>query len=200
MAKLSTTPTLRQLYPLAYRSWMNMKQRCLNPRSRSYHNYGGRGITICLRWRDFSAFVQDMGERPSAKHSLERLDNMRGYEPGNCVWALPRQQSRNKRTTVWVMWKGKRKKLAELCDEYAIRLPVVHGRLGANWRLLDALTVPDGGDRPEVLMDRRYAPSMTPPHRLPSLGYQVGGQNMLRGMTERDSEYWTIIRPDEFEK
>jgi len=75
-----------------------MRQRCENPGNKSYPDYGGRGITVCEAWRaSFEAFLADMGERPSRQHSIERNDNDRGYEPGNCRWALPTEQARNRR-------------------------------------------------------------------------------------------------------
>jgi hypothetical protein len=81
-----------------YRIWRHIKSRCLNPNVPHYDRYGGAGITICAAWRDdYAAFLRDMGRRPSAKHSIDRIDNARGYEPGNCRWATPEQQSRNRR-------------------------------------------------------------------------------------------------------
>lgn len=81
-----------------YRVWCAIKDRCLNPNSKtSYPKYGGRGITICDRWRDsFEAFLEDMGERPEGT-SIDRIDNNKGYEPGNCRWADKWTQSRNRR-------------------------------------------------------------------------------------------------------
>lgn len=79
-----------------YESWMCMRQRCGNPRNGQYHNYGGRGITICDRWRSFENFLADMGERPEGK-TLDRRDNDGNYEPENCGWATPKEQRANQR-------------------------------------------------------------------------------------------------------
>lgn len=83
-----------------------MRQRCLNPRAVQYLRYGGRGIQICEEWRAFAQFFADMGPRPSARHSLERLDNDGHYTPENCVWALPADQMRNTGYTRRVTFNG----------------------------------------------------------------------------------------------
>lgn len=81
-------------------AYSNMVQRCENPRHPHYRNYGGRGIAICARWREsFAAFLADVGPRPSPAHSLDRIDNERGYEPANCRWATRAQQQQNRRHT-----------------------------------------------------------------------------------------------------
>lgn len=79
-----------------YKAWTGMKQRCNNPKEERYEHYGGRGIKVCSRWNDFKAFYDDMGERPSTKHSLDRIDNDGDYEPSNCRWATLKQQASNR--------------------------------------------------------------------------------------------------------
>ena len=80
-----------------YRSWIGAKSRCSNPKHANYKDYGGRGITMCEEWRkDFSAFYRDMGPRPEGC-SLHRVNNDGNYEPGNCRWATPKEQSQNTR-------------------------------------------------------------------------------------------------------
>ena len=81
-----------------YKAWASMKQRCLNPNTSRYKDYGGRGITICETWlNSFMAFLEDMGTKPSPDHSLDRIDNHGTYNAANCRWATRSQQQLNKR-------------------------------------------------------------------------------------------------------
>lgn len=86
-------------YSLEHRSWRNMIDRCTNPRCKYWPDYGGRGISVCDRWMTFENFYADLGPKPTdrPRYSIERIDNSKGYEPGNCKWATPKEQNKNRR-------------------------------------------------------------------------------------------------------
>jgi hypothetical protein len=119
-----------------------MKERCGNPRSDDFPRYGGRGIAVCERWREsFAAFLADVGPRPSPHHTIDRIDNARGYEPGNVRWATPTEQSRNKRSNRPITFRGETLVIAAWAKRLGIARSVLRRRLEI-WSVDDALTRP----------------------------------------------------------
>lgn len=92
---------------LTYTSWLAMKARCYRSNHVHYSKYGGRGIVVCDRWRNsFEAFLEDMGERPTVQHTIDRIDSNGSYEPGNCRWATKKEQAQNRKSNVFVTLNG----------------------------------------------------------------------------------------------
>lgn len=109
-----------------YYIWCSIKQRCTNPNVKNYHRYGGRGVTMCEEWmNDFEAFAKDMGPRPSSRHSIERIDNDKGYCKENCKWATREEQSSNQCYTVFYEYKGE--KLSE--TQWARKLGISRNKM-----------------------------------------------------------------------
>ena len=109
--------------------WRNMLDRCLNPNSTSYKNYGNRGITVCNTWLKFSNFYKDMGSRITSSHSLDRIDNNKGYCKENCKWSTRKEQARNKRNTRKVTYNKLTKPLVTWCEELNLNYDVVLQRI-----------------------------------------------------------------------
>lgn len=131
----------RKKHPL-YRIWKDMRHRCDNERRHDYPYYGGRGIDVCARWReDFWAFVADMGERPSLKHTIERINNNGNYEPGNCCWETQKGQGRNMKHTQHLTLGDQTHPLGHWARQLGIDRATLRYRL-QRWPLEEALTRP----------------------------------------------------------
>lgn len=125
-----------------YRSWHSMKQRCNDPRSHKYNQYGGRGIAICDRWKSFAAFLEDMGFKPSAKHSIDRINVNGNYEPSNCKWSLPKEQARNRTNNRWITIGDESRLLVEWSELSGVDPVTITGRIRRGWSLKDAVWRP----------------------------------------------------------
>lgn len=124
--------------------WKHMRNRCNNPRDAGFKNYGGRGITICERWDSFANFFTDMGKRPP-NHFIDRIDNDGPYSPENCRWATRKTQNRNRRSNVFVTFKGKRCTLAELAEETGVPYAIIRDRIiESKWDAAKAVHEPIG--------------------------------------------------------
>jgi hypothetical protein len=125
-----------------YMVWAAMKRRCYNPRAAFYERYGGRGITVCDRWREsFVAFVEDMGERPPG-HEIDRIDNDGNYEPGNCRWATRKEQVLNRAVVKLVTIGATTLPLRTWCDLSGVRYGKAIQRLFAGWAPHHAILCP----------------------------------------------------------
>lgn len=126
-----------------YRTWAAMAERCHNPRSLAFKDYGARGIVVCDEWRrSFTAFYAFMGERPSPNHSIDRIENNRGYEPGNVRWATDAEQRRNRTDNVFLTVNGVTKCSADWADEVGLRRITLCSRLKKGWPAEKAVLTP----------------------------------------------------------
>lgn len=127
-----------------YKAWQRMKNRCNNPGATQYKWYGGRGIRVCQRWNEsFLHFLEDMGEAPSPKHTIERIRVNGNYEPNNCEWITQSQQAKNQRdraTTVWLTYKGQTLSVTQWARETGIARHTIFSRLRAGWDTESTLT------------------------------------------------------------
>lgn len=125
-----------------YPTWLQMKQRCTNPKNKHYADYGGRGIVMCEAWSaSFVVFYRDMGPRPSPRHSIDRIDNDGPYASWNCRWATPSEQASNKRPGRLIEFQGQYNTLSEWARQAGISAATLLSRIQAGWNIQDALTV-----------------------------------------------------------
>ncbi len=126
-----------------FTTWCLMRYRCTRPTMTHYENYGGRGIKVCDRWlHSFENFLEDVGERPSTKHTIDRIDSNGNYEPGNVRWATHLEQRHNRRDVVRIPCQGRSFMLVEWARELRLPFSVLHQRLRYGWSVERAFTEP----------------------------------------------------------
>jgi hypothetical protein len=124
-----------------YHSWIAMVRRCYRPKHETFSYYGGRGITICDEWQNsFASFIEHLGLKPSPLHTLDRIDNSRGYEPGNVRWATKKEQMRNRRNNHRLTFNGETHSTVEWSEIVGIKPKTIKWRIKAGWTIERALT------------------------------------------------------------
>ena len=141
----SARPGGRVDHPVEYRIWVQMRNRCRNPRQTNYADYGGRGIVVSPAWNDFHRFYADMGPRPTPRHEVDRIDNDGPYSPTNCRWATRSEQMRNTRVTRSLTYAGRTASISTWAEEYGINRGTLLQRLLRGWPLGRALTTAVSG-------------------------------------------------------
>lgn len=141
---MNNTHHLSVVYKAEYEAWHTMKARCLNKNNHAYHRYGGRGIRVCLRWRQsFAEFFKDMGPKPTSKHQLDRYpDNDGNYKPSNCRWATPQENCRNRNNRRLLTYQGETLCLAEWAERLGIGWEVLDGRIKRGWTAKEIVETP----------------------------------------------------------
>lgn len=116
----------------AYNTWAGIMDRCHNPKSTNWKNYGGRGIAVCKRWHSLKNFISDMGERPP-RMSIDRINNNKNYSPGNCRWASRRTQNNNTGQNVRIKYRGEDLTLAEWAERLGVSPFTLYSRKRYGW-------------------------------------------------------------------
>lgn len=126
-----------------YTAWIRMRRACYDKGNASYDDYGGRGIAVCDRWlNSFENFLADMGPRPSAEHSVDRMKNDLGYSPDNCRWATRSEQARNRRSSKMLEYNGETKTMADWAESFDIPYRLMKTRVRHGWPMEKIATQP----------------------------------------------------------
>jgi hypothetical protein len=127
---------------LTYARWKSMMQRCNTPSCGNYKYYGALGVTVCDHWHDFPNFRDDMGECPDRSMTLDRIENAKGYEPGNCRWITQAEQNKNRTHCVMLEHDGVTKNVADWAADIGMTANALSMRLRLGWSVEKALTTP----------------------------------------------------------
>lgn len=154
------TVTHRMSSTREYAVWMHMRARCNRPNHPAYANYGGRGIRVCDEWNNprggFVRFFAHVGKRPKGQFDLDRIDNARGYEPGNVRWATRKANAQNKRNNRMITIGDRTKCLSEWAREAGLSVALVCYRLRSGWSAADAVGLGAGRGNALAAAERDY--------------------------------------------
>jgi len=178
-----------------YRAWLHMKDRCFNPNSKDYPNWGGRGITVCDRWLNLENFLADMGSRPNLKHSLDRIDNNDDYSPDNCKWSTKAEQGNNKRNNKpLITIDDVTLTIAQWAKKMGYGESVIYTRLNIGWSDYDAVMTPVETDRLITIENETYTIAQWTKEK----GY---GKTVIKKRLERGwSEYKAVMTPVRYKR
>ena len=138
-------------HPL-YQTWVSMRKRCRWTGHHAYHNYGGRGIEVCTRWDEsFTAFLEDMGEKPSPSHSLDRIDNSGNYSPENCKWVTWKEQQNNRRDNIALEIDGEFKSIPEWARESGVAEVTIRNRIRLGWPPKEAVFKQSSHEKAKII-------------------------------------------------
>lgn len=157
---MNKTHGLAKKYPSEWNSWRAAKGRCYYKPYRKFDLYGGRGITICDRWRGvdgFYYFIQDMGSKPTKKHSLDRIDNDKGYSPDNCRWASQTEQVHNSSTVQYLEIDGVTDIVTNHIKRSSISTTLYYKRVKKGMTPIEALTTPNTGIADQIVRKKAKA-------------------------------------------
>ena len=177
--------------------WTSIKQRCLNPNVSGYDSYGGRGIKIHPDWVDsFESFYTYMGDKPTAAHSIDRIDNDGNYEPGNVRWATPEEQVRNRKNTLKCTYMGKEQPLAELADIFGIPYPALYKRVvQRGWDIDKAIETPIKTKEERCFEYRGKMRSLADICQLEGKGYRTVHRRICDGIPLKDALNYKTVKP-----
>ena len=157
-----------------YRRWNGIKSRCRNSNHPHYDRYGGRGITVCDEWADsFEVFYRDVGDPPSSKHTLDRINNNKGYEKGNVRWATRKEQSNNTSANVWVEHDGKRMTWSQWADYLDVPYDLLMARVRKREPVEEILKQRKNKKRGEVITFDGKSMSLRDWEKVTSIKYQT---------------------------
>lgn len=144
--------TTNKKSPPEYTSWVRMKSRCYYKGNKDYHNYGGRGIIVCDRWKNsFENFLEDMGYKNSPNMTVDRIDTDLNYSPENCRWATPKQQGSNRRNNVRLCLRGENKTISEWGIIFGISATTISSRIKSGMNPESAITMPSKKNKKWVI-------------------------------------------------